>query len=118
MPTRKQRRRRAKEQRHEYEFVTLDDEGHEVPLDPGEVRPERTERSTPKAKSGTPAKDRRGRAVRPANPPSWQRAGKRALIFVVALFAFTSLVGKTKPALATRIAIAAAYGAIGVPFFY
>jgi hypothetical protein len=119
MPTKKQRRRRAKGKRHEYEFVTFDEEGREVPVDPAELRPERAEKTD--AKKSTPKQqptDRRGRPLRAANPPSWTRAAKRAGIFVVALFVFTSLVGKTKPALATRIAISVAYGAIGVPFFY
>jgi hypothetical protein len=117
VPTRKQRRRREKEHRHEYEFVTIDEEGQEVPVDPAELKPARPEKSAAKGKP-TQAKDRRGRPLRPANPPSFRRAGTRALIFVVALFAFTSLVGKTHPPLATRIAIALAYGVIGVPFFY
>ena len=38
MPTRKQRRRRQKEQRHEYEFVTYDDEGQEIPVDSAELK--------------------------------------------------------------------------------
>jgi hypothetical protein len=118
MPTKKQRKRRAKEQRHEYEFVTLDDDGREVPIDADELRPPRPEKSD--AKKAAPKqqpKDRRGRPIRAANPPSWSRAAKRAAIFVVALFAFTSFVN-TKTPLATRIAISAAYGAIGIPFFY
>jgi len=119
MPTKKQRRRRAKEHRHEYEFVTVDEEGQEVPVNPTELRPQRSEKTDAKKTAAKQQpKDRRGRPVREVNPPSWSRAAKRALIFVVALFVFTSLVGKTKPALATRILISGAYGAIGIPFFY
>jgi hypothetical protein len=122
MPTRKQRRRREKEKRHEYEYVVVDEEGHELPVDPAELKPGRKEKSqdgkpSTRAKESQ-ARDRRGRPLRQVKPPSWQRAAKRALIFVAALFVFTSLVGKKQPALATRIAISAAYGAIGVPFFY
>jgi hypothetical protein len=38
MPSRKQRRRREKTFRHEYETVLLDADGNEVPLDPEERR--------------------------------------------------------------------------------
>ena len=38
--------------------------------------------------------------------------------FVVGLFLFTSLVGSKKPSIAARIALAAGYGIVSVPFFY
>jgi hypothetical protein len=119
MPTRKQRRRRDKEQRHEYEFVTVDDEGHEVPVDPEEIKPKK-ERSPQSAgaKKGAQPTDRRGRPLRTVQPPSWRRAATRAIIFVFALFVFTSFVGKKKPTVLARVTIAVAYGAIGIPFFY
>src|SRR5918911_4817544 len=117
MPTRKQRRRREKEKRHEYEYVLVDEEGHELPVDPAELKPARKEKgANGKASTAAKPRDRRGRPLREVKPPSWQRAAKRALIFVVVLFVFTSLIGgKKKPSLASRIAISAAYGAIGVP---
>ena len=40
MPTRKQRRRQAKEKRHEYEFVYVDDEGNELDDVPEELEHE------------------------------------------------------------------------------
>src|SRR5436309_14916352 len=111
MPTKKQRRRRAKEHRHEYEFVTVDEEGQEVPVDSTELRPQRAEKTdAKKSAANQQPKDRRGRPVREVNPPSLTRAAKRALIFVVALIVFTSLVGKTKPALTLRMLISATYG--------
>jgi hypothetical protein len=117
MPTKKQRRRRAKEHRHEYEFVAVDEDGREIPVDPTELKPQRAARTD--AKKSSPKqqpKDRRGRPIRDVKPPSWNRSAKRAGIFVVALFVFSSFVSKTNPAVS--IAIALAYGAIGVPFFY
>ena len=50
MPTKKQRRRRAKTFRHEYDFVIEDEEGNEVPLDTSELRAERAERERQRAK--------------------------------------------------------------------
>lgn len=72
MPTRKQRRRRAKERRHEYEYVYVDEEGREVEVDePG--------KAPSKSKNGKgPFRTRSGRTI---EPPSWNKVGKRALIF-------------------------------------
>ena len=68
MSTRKQRRRRAKELRHEY--VWEDGEGNE--LDPSEAR----------ERDASPRRARpQGRAGREAQEPSLQRTLKRALIF-------------------------------------
>ncbi len=38
MPSRKQRRRREKLKRHDWEYVQLDEEGNEVPVAPAEVK--------------------------------------------------------------------------------
>ncbi|MFO7572949.1 MAG: hypothetical protein R6W48_10180 [Gaiellaceae bacterium] len=73
MPTRKQRRRRAKGHRHEY--VWEDEEGNE--LDPREARGE-----PPKSKEG------RGTTRRGREPlaPSWRRTLKRGAIFAPIMF--------------------------------
>ena len=47
MPTRKQRRRNQKARRHEYEYVYLDDEGNEVPVEPSELRAEKNGQRDP-----------------------------------------------------------------------
>ena len=86
MPSRKQRRRQAKERRHEYEYVYVDDEGREVEVDEAELE----ERRNGKAKRAEPAA-RGGRIVQ---PPSWQRVGKRALIFAPLMFATVYLLGR------------------------
>lgn len=88
MATRKQRRRRAKEHRHEYEVVYVDDEGNEVEVDPDEARPakERTEkggRTKPTQARG------RGRAL---DPPSWPKTLKRGLLFAPIFFATVLLI--------------------------
>ena len=81
MASKKQRRRRQKGRRHDYEYVWVDDEGKEVEVDEDEVRATKAE-----AKNGKPARDKRGRAVRKIDPPSWNRVGKRALIFAPFMF--------------------------------
>jgi hypothetical protein len=74
MPSRKQRRRRAKERRHEWEEVWVDDEGNEVEPPSDDESPRRAEK-----RAGAPA--RRQTGMRTVQPPSWRRVGKRALIF-------------------------------------
>jgi hypothetical protein len=71
--TKKQRRRREKLQRHEYEYVVENEEGEEVIVEA--PRPE--VRSTA-AKGPPQVLDRRGRVIK---PPSWQRVLKRGAIF-------------------------------------
>jgi hypothetical protein len=96
MPTRKQRRRNQKARRHEYEYVYLDDEGNEVPVDPSELRTEKNgQRDSKLRKGGTSGKASAGRGPggrRKIEPPSWRRSTRRALIFgpllVVALMLF------------------------------
>ena len=84
MPTRKQRRRRAKDRRHEYEYVYVDEEGHEV--EAAEAAQERT-----KSDKRPPPKTRAGRMI---EPPSWNRVGKRALLFAPLMFLTIRLIGK------------------------
>jgi hypothetical protein len=71
MPTRKQRRRRAKGQRHEYEYVWEDAEGNELAP---EDAPASDARSAKRAQEA-PAGPRR------PDPPSWKRTLRRAVIF-------------------------------------
>ncbi len=83
MPTRKQRRRQEKSRRHEYEYVYVDEEGKEVAVDPGELRSDKdTKRTETRARGGSGNNRSQARAgQRVINPPSWQRAIKRAVIF-------------------------------------
>lgn len=104
MPTRKQRRRRAKEQRHEY--VWEDAEGNE--LDPSEL---------PSAKVQSPRRASTSRPARAVQPPSWRRTLKRGLIFAPIMFATVFLLSPTLP-LATKITQTALIVAIFIPFSY
>jgi hypothetical protein len=89
MATKKQRRRRDKTFRHEYGFVTYDEEGNEVEVESSDVRekkPEKPKTATPAKKGGKPA-----RTMREPSPPSWRRSLKRGglfggLIFVLVVF--------------------------------
>ncbi|MGH3134140.1 MAG: hypothetical protein ACRDNY_10460 [Gaiellaceae bacterium] len=102
MPTRKQRRRRAKGFRHEY--VWEDAEGNE--LDPDEV-PART--SEPRRQPG--------RAGRDPQAPSWRRTFKRGLIFAPIMFVTVMLLSNDLT-LAEQITQTAFIVAIFVPFSY
>ena len=86
MASQKQRRRRAKEKRHEYDLVEIDAEGNETVLSSSELKAEAPPRSP--AKKSQPkgaAKPRSGRGT--PQPPSWQRVVKRGAIFAPIFFA-------------------------------
>lgn len=77
MPTRKQKRRREKLQRHEYEYVIETETGEEIPVEsPREV--ERAKEGDGRKTAAKGPVDRRGR---PLQPPSWRRVLRRAAIF-------------------------------------
>ena len=89
MPTRKQRRRREKAQRHEWEYVEVDPEtGEERPVDPAELRTEKPERERKPKQTETKGKQRRGRQPKQPQPASWNRVLKRTAMFapLMALF--------------------------------
>src|SRR3954452_10870355 len=72
MPTRKQRRRRAKDFRHDMRVFEVDAEGNEVPL--AELRT--PEERKPKVKQQQ-AKSKSGRPIKEPPLPSWRRAVRR-----------------------------------------
>ncbi len=76
MPTRKQRRRREKLKRHEWEEVYVDEEGNE--LDPDEAE----EIAAPPARSkAAKAQPKQATAGRTVEPPSLRRTLRRGLLF-------------------------------------
>jgi hypothetical protein len=83
VPTRKQRRRREKGRRHEWEEVYVDEEGREVA--PDEVEELRKHDRRRDVRGRSPAA-RRGGSARTVEPPSWRRVGRRALIFAPIMF--------------------------------
>ena len=88
VPTRKQRRRRAKEQRHEYEVVYVDDEGNEVEVDPDSENDTRAPRPRAGKDGAQPLREPERRRPRGPEPPTWQRSARRALIMAPFFFAF------------------------------
>ena len=77
MPSRKQRRRRQKLQRHEYEYVLETEEGEEIPLEGPRAAETAGNGKAPKQPPGPV--DRQGK---PLPKPSLQRVLKRTAIFV------------------------------------
>jgi hypothetical protein len=104
MATRKQRRRRAKEQRHEY--VWVDDEGNE--LDPAEVED---------ASTGARDRGRSSRLRREPQAPSWRKAFKRGLIFAPIMFVTVTLLSSDLT-LAQQVTQTLFIAAVFVPFSY
>jgi hypothetical protein len=101
MASKKQRRRRAKEQRHDY--VWIDDEGNEL------------DRESARDESSSPARSTRGK--REPQAPSWIRTFKRAAIFAPIMFG-TVLLLSPKLATETKITQTLLIVAIFVPFSY
>src|SRR5690349_18620480 len=111
MPTRKQRRRREKDFRHDVRVFEVDDEGNEVPI--AELRTREDKPSKPEAKQ-----QRRGRRpAREVQPPSWERAIKRGgLMGGLMLLVFLFLL-QNGPVV-ERVAIGVFYGLAFIPLTY
>jgi len=125
MPTRKQRRRQAKEKRHEYEFVYVDSEGHELETPPEEAeaepkkRDERRNGSAPAAQQKGKQPQKGGRALRVPQPPSWQRAAKRAALLGIVVFVlFSFSASRSHAGWASALLPAVIYTALFIPFTY
>lgn len=113
MPSRKQRRRREKERRHEWEEVWVDEEGNEVEP-PTEAEQSRNgKRTAAAATASTPARAG-GRTVQ---PPSWQRVAKRGLIFAPLMFLTVTFLSGSLT-IAQRLVNTAFLLAFFLPFSY
>lgn len=85
MPSRKQRKRRAKDRRHEWEYVYVDDEtGEEVEAPEDEPISRNGKRSPQQAKA-------KASGQREVQPPSWRKVGKRGLLFAPLMFLTVTL---------------------------
>ena len=104
MPTRKQRRRREKELRHEY--VWEDDEGNV--LEPDEA---------PTRRGDSGRRTTADRGPREVQPPSWRRTLKRGLVFAPVMFVVVMLLSDDMT-LANQLVQTAIIVAIFVPFSY
>jgi len=117
VPSRKQRRRREKLQRHEYEYVIETETGEEVPVEsPREA--ERTKGTAVDGRQKPPngPVDRRGRTMQ---PPSWARVFRRAAIFapIIAVFIYLTLPEERRslPAVLFNVALLLTFF---IPFSY
>jgi hypothetical protein len=107
VPTRKQRRRRRKSFRHDYEYVLVDEEGNEVETDDDDAAPPKAAAKAANGETGEATKDARAksrassrattRAGRVIQPPSWRRVGRRGLIFAPLMFVAISVLDHDQP---------------------
>ncbi len=114
MPTRKQRRRREKDFRHDVRVFEVDEEGNEVPLAElrsSEERPEKAKQPQQQLRNT------KGRTLRVPPEPSWERALKRGGLMGGAMLLAFIFLFKSAP-LGLRIAWGAFYAAAFVPLTY
>ncbi len=114
MSSRKQRRRREKAQRHEWEYVAVDEEGNESPVEPVKSKTA-VATENPKTK-GAPRTNNPARPRREVKPPSWSRALKRGALFVPFLYLFLTALEHVAPLPA--IGVAFLYSAVFIPMFF
>ena len=120
MPTRKQRRRREKLKRHEWEEVYVDEEGREL-------APEEVEELAPATRrASTSASERKGQQRqaqartprRPVEPPSVQRTLRRGLIFFPLMLITVFLLAGDEATTAGKITQTIVLMAFFLPFSY
>ena len=115
MANQKQRRRRAKEKRHQYDLVEIDGEGNETVLSASDVKSEAPERQAKKpASRASKASSPRGAP----KPPTWGRVLKRAAIFAPIFLATVLLLGQGRISFPGAILQTLFLLAIFVPFSY
>jgi hypothetical protein len=119
VPTKKQRRRRQKTRRHDWEYVYVDEEGREVEVDPGELRPTKksddgAKKAAPAARGGSTSRARGGRAI---EPPSWRRVFRRAAIFAP-IFIVVLLLLNPHGSILARVGAAIPLLVFFIPFSY
>jgi hypothetical protein len=116
VPTRKQRRRRDKDFRHDVRVFEVDEEGNEVPI--AELRQrEEQEKPKPKQAKQQAQKGRGGRQLREVQPPSWQRAFRRGGLMGGAMLLVFLFLLKSGP-IAQRVAIGVFYAVAFIPLTY
>jgi hypothetical protein len=115
MPTRKQRRRREKDFRHDVRVFEVDEEGNEVPIAELRTRDEKPAKAEAKAQRNGKARPTRGR--REAQPPSWDRALRKGGMMGGAMLLVFLFLLKSGP-LPQRIAIGVFYAVAFVPLTY
>jgi hypothetical protein len=110
MPSRKQRRRREKLKRHEYEYVIETEEGEEIPVE----RP--TEREKGDGKAVAKSAPRRGGREIPK--PSLGRVARRTAIFAPLILLVVWFTAGKDATTSTRIFTGVTLLAFFIPFSY
>lgn len=110
MPSRKQRRRREKLKRHEYEYVIETEEGEEIPVERPTEREKREGKSTPRSQP-RPG----GREI---PKPSMARVAKRTAIFAPLILVVVYLTSGKEVSTAARVYTAVTLLAFFIPFSY
>ncbi|MER3409729.1 MAG: hypothetical protein C4306_06455 [Thermoleophilia bacterium] len=115
MATKKQRRRRAKERRHEWEYVLVDEEGREIAVE--DANGKKRERAPSRTAGGrqAPVRAPGGRVI---EPPSWERVLKRAAIFGPLILVVVYLLRPKGATLASVVVQAVILLAFFIPFSY
>jgi hypothetical protein len=116
MANRKQRRRREKEKRHEYDLVEIDGEGNETVLSSTELKPTNGATKSPPAKRSGGSRPARARG--PMQPPSWPRVLKRGALFAPIFLATVILLGGDKMTFSAAVVQTLLLVAVFVPFSY
>jgi hypothetical protein len=111
MPSKKQRRRREKLQRHEYEYVMETEEGEEVVVE----RPKSDADKNGKGRDSRAPRDRRGREI---PKPSWQRVLRRTAIFAPLILVVVFLTSGKEATTASKVYTAFVLLAFFIPFSY
>jgi len=114
MPSRKQRRRREKQKRHEWEEVYVDEEGRvldpeeaEQLLGPTEARAARGKAERPQTRSG-----------RTIDPPSWRKTLRRGALFFPLMLITVFLLAGEEATTGGKVAQTFVLMAFFLPFSY
>jgi hypothetical protein len=113
MPSKKQRRRREKLKRHQWEEVYVDEEGRE--LDPEEA--EALVGPTARRAERTNAEERKG-GRRPIEPPSWRKTLRRGALFFPLMLITVFLLAGNEVTTTGKIMQALVLMAFFLPFSY
>lgn len=118
MATQKQRRKRAKEKRHDYDLVFIDEDGVEKPVE----RDDAPGKPSGRTGKGTDAKasrsKRASRTGRVAQPPSWKKVLKRGAIFAPIFLATVMLLGGGKITIQGAVVQTILLISVFIPFSY
>ena len=121
MATQKQRKRRAKEKRHDYDLVYIDEDGVEQPVDREEEPRKPTGRGTKATLSKSSASKQPSRSKRGAKapqPPSWNKVLKRGAIFAPIFLATVILLGGDKMSFKAAVVQTILLIGVFIPFSY